>query len=68
MKKVHPILALSEIYQPSVADPASEGRSYNVKDGYWKLSNGEVLMRSTVTPKPTTKKADIETGEDQKHE
>jgi hypothetical protein len=42
---------------------------YRPIDGYWSaLVGGVALMISSVGPKPTTKKEDVETGEDRKGE
>lgn len=42
---------------------------YNREKGYWVLrDSNEPLMKSNLSLKPMTKKADRETGEDQKGE
>lgn len=42
---------------------------YNPIDGYWSaLNDGTALMMSASAVKPTTKKEDVETGEDRKGE
>lgn len=43
--------------------------SYDIKNGYWIINKAnEILMLSDKPIKPMTKKADRETGEDQKGE
>lgn len=46
-----------------------EGYSFNNKIGFWQNNiTSEALMLSNDIRKPSTKKEDIETGEDQKGE
>lgn len=46
-----------------------DGCSYRSKEGFWVDNSANIAMMKTNKPqKPTTKKHDIETGEDQKGE
>ena len=42
---------------------------YDRENGFWRCENDDAIMMMSDTPqKPSTKKCDIETGEDQKGE
>lgn len=65
----HIILEKAKRY--SVADGilAPEGCIYKASEGFWVEKNSNTpMMRSNNPRKPTSKKCDIETGEDQKGE
>lgn len=45
-----------------------KGAFWNDEKGFWVTKSGNPCMEDKKFPKPTTKKCDIETGEDQKGE
>lgn len=65
----HVLLEHAFKYGAPIYDSTPDGCSFNQDKGYWVInSTGRALMESD-DPKPTsTKKCDIETGEDQKGE
>ena len=67
--KEHIILEKAKKYNVTKHDLTPNGCSYNVKEGFWVDDSSNMAMMKTDKPqKPTSKKCDIETGEDQKGE
>jgi len=68
--KKHILLKYATTYDiPRNISLAPENCHYDRKIGAWVVSeSGVLLVNSPDKPKPVTKKADIETGEDQKGE
>ena len=65
----HLLLALAITYPVFTGDLSPQGCQYNLREGAWVLKGiGSLLVESPDPPIPKTKKADIETGEDQKSE
>ena len=63
----HLLLETAKSYPVSAQDLAPPNCSYSISEGAWILQDvGSLLVETTGRPMPTTKKADIETGEDQK--
>ena len=61
------LLATSKSYPASAPDPAPPNCYYSITEGAWiLLSSGSLLVEAPGRPMPATKKADLETGEDQK--
>ncbi|MEA4898653.1 MAG: hypothetical protein VB115_10455 [Christensenellaceae bacterium] len=68
MKK-HILLEKAFSYPEPQGSLAPEGCTFSEQSGYWvKATTGEPMMRSNDPKRPQTKKADRETGEDQKGE
>ncbi len=65
----HIIIEKAVKYSVPDQSPTPYGCTYKTQEGYWveNLSN-TAMMKSDNPQKPTTKKCDIETGEDQKGE
>lgn len=65
----HIIISESKKHMISSDDMSIQGSTYCVKKGFW-IDNktGTPMMLCENSNKPTTKKWDIETGEDQKGE
>ena len=67
--KEHILLEKTFRYAEPKVDPRPQNCTYNTIKGYWINNNtAEVMMLSNDPRRPQTKKADIETGEDQKGE
>lgn len=67
--KEHIIIKNAEKYSIPVQNLSPSGCTYNAKEGFWIDSSSNVAMMKSNNPqKPTSKKCDIETGEDQKGE
>ena len=65
----HLLLTLAKTYPVFTGDLSPQGCQYNLREGAWVLEGmGSLLVESPCPPIPKTKKADIETGEDQKLE
>lgn len=68
----HPLLAKAQKYQRHTAGLAPKSCQYDESVGAWRKKDTGKLWASCPDPddpdKPRTKKADIETGEDQKGE
>ncbi|MFB4169924.1 hypothetical protein [Virgibacillus sp. JSM 102003] len=69
MNKKHLLIQKAFIYPKPKEKPKLEGYTYNEESGYW-VSDRDFLpyVMDKRRPKPQTKKADVETGEDQKGE
>lgn len=70
INKSHLLLKYAKTYKRHEGSLSPEGCEYDFQIGAWVLKNsGELLVESADPPKPPqSKKADIETGEDQKGE
>ena len=65
----HLLLELAKTYPKGTQDLTPPGCRYDVLQGAWLLNSvGTLLVESDERPPPKTKKADMETGEDQKSE
>ena len=65
----HLLLASARSYHVSTQDPAPADCEYSLTEGAWVLQDvGSLLVDTPGHAMPTTKKADLETGEDQKGE
>ena len=65
----HLLLQLAKTYPIFTGDLAPQGCRYDVLQGAWLLDGtSTLLVESDDRLPPMTKKADIETGEDQKSE
>ena len=65
----HLLLELAKTYPKFTDDLTPQGCQYDVLQGAWLLDSvGTLLVESADPPPPKTKKADMETGEDQKSE
>lgn len=67
----HPFLRLAHWYNDTPQRRSPEGCTYDIEKGYWWIwEDGTriplVLSSNPARPRPETKKADRETGEDQK--
>lgn len=61
------LLATSKSYPASAPDLAPPNCDYSITEGAWILrGSGALLVEEPGRPMPATKKADLETGEDQK--
>ena len=61
------LLATSKSYPVSAPDLAPPDCCYSLTEGAWILQGSDSLLVETPgRPMPATKKADLETGEDQK--
>ncbi len=60
----HVLLRCSHRF-PVMGEPAVEGWRYSRADGLW-VRDGVATGSSDKKPKPVSKKADVETGEDMK--
>lgn len=61
------LLATSKSYTASVPDLAPPNCYYSLTEGAWILqASNSLLVEAADRPMPATKKADLETGEDQK--
>lgn len=61
------LLATSRSYPASAPDPAPPDCYYSIAEGAWiSQDSGSLLVETPGRPMPATKKADLETGEDQK--
>ncbi len=68
-KNKHILLKHATTYERFSGSLAPEGCVYDPHIGAWLISDtGKLLVETTKRPKPPTKKADVETGEDQKGE
>jgi hypothetical protein len=69
MMENHIFIEKAFIYSDNRKKANMEGYKYNSQKGYW-ISNlsGLAMVEDNERPKPSTKKADIETGEDAKGE
>ncbi len=67
--KEHIILEKAKRYEVSINNKNPDGCTYKSKEDFWieNISN-KAMMKSDNPKKPTSKKCDIETGEDQKGE
>lgn len=67
--KEHIILEKAKRYNTSNQNIVPSGCTYKSQEGFWveNISN-KAMMKSDKSQKPTSKKCDIETGEDQKGE
>lgn len=67
--KEHIIIENAKRYIPTANIETPEGCFYNPKKGFWVEKETNTPMMCGDNPrKPTSKKCDIETGEDQKGE
>ncbi len=67
--KDHIILEKAIKYNIPNQNLTPNGCTYNAKKGFWVDPTSNNAMMKTYNPKkPTTKKCDVETGEDQKGE
>jgi hypothetical protein len=67
--KEHILLEKTFRYPAPEIDPVPQSCTYNTKKGYWiKNDTAEAMMLSKDPHRPQSKKADRETGEDQKGE
>ena len=67
--KNHIILEKAKKYNILNQELTPSGCTYKAKEGFWvDNSSNIVMMKSDKPQKPTSKKCDIETGEDQKGE
>lgn len=65
----HFILENAKRYNNPSSDPVPKGAFFDDKKGYWRDNeSGEALITSGIIGKLNSKKADRETGEDQKGE
>jgi len=67
----HPLLKHAFVYSPGRGPTDPAGARYDIAKGFWiVLENGQdiplVYSTDPKRPQPSTKKADRETGEDQK--
>ena len=63
----HLLLAMAKSYPVPSADLAPQNCEYDLIEGAWVLQDaGSLLVETAERPTPITKKADLETGEDQK--
>ena len=63
----HILLAHMRTYDHGEVDLAPSGCEYDIRTGAWVLKeSGGFLVQSVAHPRPQMKKADVETGEDQK--
>ena len=63
----HLLLAMAKTYPVSNPDLAPPGCRYSLEQGGWVLNDtGTLLVDTPGRPRPKTKKADLESGEDQK--
>ena len=63
----HVLLAKARTYAREPLDLRPDGCDYDLVAGAWvHRSSGGLLVESTDPKPPRTKKADVETGEDQK--
>ena len=66
-KPKHLLLANAKSYRVPDRDLAPENCEYSLSQGAWILQdNGSLLIENPERPRPSSKKFDIETGEDQK--
>lgn len=64
---LHPLLELAHKYPRHNIDPTPPGCTYDDKIGAWRLiETGKLWVETSERNGPQTKKADVETGEDQK--
>ena len=67
--KAHLLLEKAFRYSEPPIEPVPENCTYQMKRGYWTdNATGKAMMLGNNPSRPQTKKADIETGEDQKGE
>lgn len=67
--KDHILLEKAKKYDTSNQNLIPNCCSYKSKEGFWVDNSSNIaMMKSDIPQKPTTKKCDIETGEDQKGE
>ena len=67
--KDHILLEKAKKYSIPDQNLTPKGCSYRAKEGFWLDDSSNMAMMKTNDPqKPTSKKCDIETGEDQKGE
>lgn len=67
--KEHFLLEKTFRYPDPKVDPTPKNCTYDTKKGYWiKNDTSEAMMLSNDPHRPQSKKADRETGEDQKGE
>ncbi len=64
----HFIIDNATIYNPVNTVPEPEDGNYNEIDGFWVTGSSNILVSENGFNNLTTKKADCETGEDQKGE
>ena len=65
----HLLLELAKTYPKFTGDLTPQGSRYDILQGAWVLDSvGTLLVESDDPSPPKTKKADMETGEDQKSE
>lgn len=67
--KQHIIIEKAKRYNANGIIETPEGCNYDAHSGYWVNNNTSIpMMLGNGSRKPTSKKCDIETGEDQKGE
>lgn len=68
--KEHILIDKACIYKSTQETEPPAGCIYDRHNGFWRIDNCEksVMMKSDLGRKPSSKKWDIETGEDQKGE
>ncbi len=65
--KEHIFLANAHVYPLPRNKPNMDDCHFNAEGGFWVINNTESpMVRDRERPKPTTKKFDVETGEDRK--
>ena len=63
----HLLLAIAKSYPAPARDLTPPNCDYSLIEGAWILrDSGALLVETPGFPMPSTKKADLETGEDQK--
>ena len=63
----HILLETAKSYRVPDRDLAPDNCEYSLSKGAWILQDsGSLLIENTERPRPSSKKFDIETGEDQK--
>jgi hypothetical protein len=69
MKQKHLLIRKAYVYEVPRKKPKLEGYFFDTINGYWiDKDNNLPYVFDVKRPKPQTKKADVETGEDQKGE
>lgn len=69
MNVQHPLLERAKKYPRQKVDLAPPGCTYDAAIGAWQhIESGQLWVDTPYRDEPTTKKQDIETGEDQKGE
>ncbi|MBP1154644.1 MULTISPECIES: hypothetical protein [unclassified Paenibacillus] len=65
--KNHLLLAKAYIYPTNRINPQIDDCNFDGEAGFWVINDtGTPFVKDNNRPKPMTKKADVETGEDRK--